>query len=123
MFVDPDAGASETGPLVAAVEGALRLGLAGATDAPPVVAVVDPDTVPAARVARPTAFQLTVPGNAVLFGFFIALTCALGFAEERRSGTWRPRTSSALIRGATVSASSWRVTGANWWTSLASRAC
>src|SRR5262249_38684387 len=36
-----------------------------------------------------TAFQLTVPGNAVLFGFFIALTCALGFAEERRSGTWR----------------------------------
>ena len=34
-------------------------------------------------------FQLTVPGNAVLFGFFIALTCALSFAEERRTGTWR----------------------------------
>jgi ABC-2 type transport system permease protein len=30
-----------------------------------------------------------VPGNAVLFGFFIALTCALSFAEERRTGTWR----------------------------------
>ena len=89
VFVDPAAGAEHNGPLIGAVEGALRLGLAGATDAPPVVAVVDPDTVPAARVARPTAFQLTVPGNAVLFGFFIALTCALGFAEERRSGTWR----------------------------------
>jgi linearmycin/streptolysin S transport system permease protein len=36
-----------------------------------------------------SAFQLTVPGNAVLFGFFIALTCALSFAEERRSGTGR----------------------------------
>ncbi len=91
VFVDPAAGAQDTGPLIAAVEGALRLGLAGgvAKDAPPVVAVVDPDTVPGARVARPSAFQLTVPGNAVLFGFFIALTCALGFAEERRSGTWR----------------------------------
>ena len=36
-----------------------------------------------------TAFQITVPGNAVLFGFFIAVTCALSFSEERRSGTWR----------------------------------
>jgi ABC-2 type transport system permease protein len=36
-----------------------------------------------------SSFQLVVPGNAVLFGFFIALTCALSFAEERRSGTWR----------------------------------
>jgi ABC-2 type transport system permease protein len=91
VFVEPRARAEESGPLVAAVEGALRLGLAGggAAEAPPVVAVVDPDTVPGAHVARPTAFQLTVPGNAVLFGFFIALTCALGFAEERRSGTWR----------------------------------
>ncbi|HVV85275.1 MAG TPA: ABC transporter permease [Kofleriaceae bacterium] len=91
VFVDPAAGADETGPLVAAVEGALRLGLAGgaAKDAPPVVTVVDPDTIPGAHVAKPSAFQLTVPGNAVLFGFFIALTCALGFAEERRSGTWR----------------------------------
>ena len=25
----------------------------------------------------------------MLFGFFIALTCALSFAEERRTGTWR----------------------------------
>lgn len=36
-----------------------------------------------------TSFQITVPGNAVLFGFFIALTVATAFASERRTGTWR----------------------------------
>jgi ABC-type multidrug transport system permease subunit len=44
-------------------------------------------------VARPlsgiTAFQVSVPGNAVLFGFFIAVTVAMAFAVERRNGTWR----------------------------------
>ncbi len=34
-------------------------------------------------------FQVSVPGNAVLFGFFLALTVALSFVEERRTGTWR----------------------------------
>ena len=36
-----------------------------------------------------SAFQITVPGNAVLFGFYIALTVAMSFAGERRTGTWR----------------------------------
>lgn len=36
-----------------------------------------------------TGFQITVPGNAVLFGFFLALTVGLSFSEERRLGTWR----------------------------------
>ncbi|MBC7974841.1 MAG: ABC transporter permease, partial [Myxococcales bacterium] len=36
-----------------------------------------------------SAFQITVPGNAVLFGFFIALTTAVSFVTERRTGTWR----------------------------------
>ena len=30
-----------------------------------------------------------MPGNAVLFGFFLALTVGLAFLEERRAGTWR----------------------------------
>lgn len=34
-------------------------------------------------------FQISVPGNAVLFGFFLALTMALSFTEERKSGTFR----------------------------------
>lgn len=36
-----------------------------------------------------SGFQITVPGNAVLFGFFLALTVGLSFSEERRLGTWR----------------------------------
>jgi ABC-2 type transport system permease protein len=43
----------------------------------------------AAPTAEVTGFQVTVPGNAVLFGFFLALQVALSFVEERRSGTWR----------------------------------
>jgi len=44
-------------------------------------------------IAKPldeiTGFQVTVPGNAVLFGFFIALTVAMSYASERTTGTWR----------------------------------
>ena len=40
-------------------------------------------------LANISAFQVTVPGNAVLFGFFIALTCAMAFVNERKIGTWR----------------------------------
>jgi ABC-2 type transport system permease protein len=44
-------------------------------------------------VAKPmpqiSSFQVSVPGNAVLFGFFLALGTAMAFAGERRSGTWR----------------------------------
>jgi len=44
-------------------------------------------------IAKPLAgissFQVTVPGNAVLFGFFIALTVAMAFTGERKTGTWR----------------------------------
>lgn len=36
-----------------------------------------------------SSLQIAVPGNAVLFGFFIALTTAMAFAGERRGGTWR----------------------------------
>ena len=44
-------------------------------------------------IAKPihdvSGFQVTVPGNAVLFGFFIAMTVAISFANERTTGTWR----------------------------------
>lgn len=44
-------------------------------------------------VSQPTerlsSFQISVPGNAVLFGFFLALTVAMSFASERRTGTWQ----------------------------------
>lgn len=38
--------------------------------------------------AEITGFQLAVPGNAVLFCFFLSLTVAMAFAGERRTGTW-----------------------------------
>ena len=41
------------------------------------------------ELAGVTGFQLTVPGNAVLFGFFLALTVGMAFLEERKWGTWR----------------------------------
>jgi len=64
---------------------------------------VDPDTLPPTPrffqaesppgLRRPFAnldsFQVSVPGNAVLFVFFNALMVALSFHEERKSGTWK----------------------------------
>lgn len=35
------------------------------------------------------SFQVSVPGNAVLFCFFLGLAVAMGFYEERKNGTWR----------------------------------
>ena len=36
-----------------------------------------------------SAFQVTVPGNAVLFAFFIAMAVAITFAHERHTGVWK----------------------------------
>jgi len=35
-----------------------------------------------------SGFQLSVPGNVVLFAFFLAVTIGISFIEERRRGTW-----------------------------------
>lgn len=52
---------------------------------------IEARTPPGIAEALPlvSGFQLTVPGNAVMFGFFMALTVAMSFAHDRRSGTWR----------------------------------
>lgn len=42
-----------------------------------------------ARVAAIDSFQITVPGNAVLFAFFLAMNVGLSFVEERKSGCWK----------------------------------
>jgi len=90
LLVDPGEPPPTAGPLRGAAIGALTRGFVGRE--PP--QVVDVHVADSHGSGNPldelsSAFQLTVPGNAVLFGFFIALTCALSFAEERRSGTWR----------------------------------
>jgi len=76
------------GPLQGALTGIVTAALSGGA-APP--HVLDARTPPGikAPLSGLSSFQVTVPGNAVLFGFFISLTCAMSFAEERRTGTWR----------------------------------
>ena len=78
------------GPVQGAIGGAITRALAPVdVDALPAVY----DAVAPPGLARPieniSSFQITVPGNAVLFGFFIALTTAMSFVGERRTGTWR----------------------------------
>ena len=53
--------------------------------------LVEPKTPPgiANPLAGVTAFQVTVPGNAVLFGFFISMAVAITFAHERHTGVWK----------------------------------
>jgi ABC-2 type transport system permease protein len=89
----------------APIEGALRaiVTAALAPPAPPAPPLIEVRAPPG--LARPldaiTSFQVTVPGNAVLFGFYIALTVAMAFAGERRAGTWR-RLLAAPVRRSTA---------------------
>lgn len=89
IVVDADAPEQVRGP----VQGALTSIVAKAL-APEVMAALPPIRVtsPPGKprpLATISSMQVAVPGNAVLFGFFIALTTAMAFAGERRTGTWR----------------------------------
>ncbi|HTJ41907.1 MAG TPA: ABC transporter permease [Kofleriaceae bacterium] len=88
LVIDKNGPQQKTQPLIGSISAIATRAFVGGPPPPKVVDIVDP-TDPAHAQEQASPFQLTVPGNAVLFGFFIALTCALGFAEERRSGTWR----------------------------------
>jgi ABC-2 type transport system permease protein len=70
--------------LSAVVTGALRPAPAGPptviSRAPPGLARPAPDASP---------FQIAVPANAVLFGFFLSLTVAMSLTADRRTGAWR----------------------------------
>jgi ABC-2 type transport system permease protein len=87
LAIDLGAPAQVRGPVQGALDGVVMRALG----------VVDPDERVEAKtppgIAKPlantSAFQVTVPGNAVLFGFFIALTVAMAFLNERKTGTWR----------------------------------
>jgi ABC-2 type transport system permease protein len=80
--------------LRAPIQGALSAIIARALFGPPpggdrpVVEVVSPEGT-RAPLEVTSGFQVSVPGNAVLFGFFIALTVAISFVEEKKTGTWR----------------------------------
>lgn len=77
-------------PIQGALTGAVMQSMAPVdfSKLPPIVEAKTPPGI-AKPLANISAFQVTVPGNAVLFGFFIALTCAMAFVNERKTGTWR----------------------------------
>jgi ABC-2 type transport system permease protein len=90
IVIDLSAPAQVRAPLQGAMVGVVM----GALMPPPPTSIGPPFEVRSPPgIAKPldniSAFQVTVPGNAVLFGFFIALTVAMAFSGERRSGTWR----------------------------------
>lgn len=75
------------GPLQGALEGLVWRAVVPPDVALPQVRVTE---LPARLDPAPvSSFQISVPGNAVLFGFFLSLSVALSFAQERRTGTWR----------------------------------
>ena len=76
------------GPIQGALTAAVMRALAPPIPMPTLVVAKSPPGI-AKPLDNVSAFQLTVPGNAVLFGFFLAMTVAMTFASERRTGTWR----------------------------------
>jgi ABC-2 type transport system permease protein len=91
IVIDLGAPVQVRGPLQGSLAGIVMRGKTPAQLAPKPEGVFEFKTPPG--IAKPlagiTAFQVTVPGNAVLFGFFIALTVAMAFVNERKTGTWR----------------------------------
>jgi ABC-2 type transport system permease protein len=88
LVIDTGASPQTTGPLIGSISALVGRAYEGRGPSP-VVLVPTPADATRASIENASSFQITVPGNAVLFGFFIALTCALSFSEERRTGTWR----------------------------------
>jgi linearmycin/streptolysin S transport system permease protein len=78
------------GPLQGALTGAVMRALAPIPldKLPPAIEAKTPPGI-AKPLDNISGFQVAVPGNGVLFGFFIAMTVAMSFASERHSGTWR----------------------------------
>lgn len=56
-------------------------------------------------VAQASAFQIAVPANAVLFGFFLALTVATSLGSDRRTGAWRRLLAAPVSRSRALIAS------------------
>ncbi|MFT3692876.1 MAG: ABC transporter permease [Kofleriaceae bacterium] len=90
LSIDEGMAIQVRGPLEGALTGLVSRALSPipATNLPP---LVKPRTPPG--LAHPleniSGFQITVPGNAVLFAFFIAMAVAITFAHERHTGVWK----------------------------------
>jgi ABC-2 type transport system permease protein len=97
LSIDLGAPLQVRAPLQGALTGVVMRAVApDVVQAPPLQAVTPPG------LAKPlddvSGFQITVPGNAVLFGFFIAMAVAISFSSERHTGTWRRLLASPVPR-------------------------
>lgn len=86
LALDLEKGPQERGPVQGALTGIVERVVNGPPPAPAVVVTSAGPRVPGDDIS---GFQVTVPANSVLFGFFIVITVALSFAGEKRTGTWR----------------------------------
>jgi ABC-2 type transport system permease protein len=86
LVIDEAASPQLKGPIEGALYGTLARALLPGDD----VRLFESRTPPQLRpaVERQGGFQVAIPGNAILFIFFLSLTVALSFVEERKSGTW-----------------------------------
>lgn len=87
LCMDPSMPLQVRAPIEGALTGIVQAVVAGPH--PPAVTVTSPPGIEAPVRQKISSFQVTVPGNAVLFGFYIALTVAMSFAGERKTGAWR----------------------------------
>ncbi len=87
LVIDLDSDIQVRGPIQGALTGIVTRALAIAPPPAPVVEARSPKGQ--TKPDEVSGFQITVPANAVLFGFFIVITVALSFASEKRTGTWR----------------------------------
>jgi len=90
LVIDEGAPLPFRAPLQGAITGIVArvvFGVPPGGDHALVVPRTPPGIAPPLEVSN--GFQVSVPGNSVLFGFFLALTVALSFTEEKKTGTWR----------------------------------
>ena len=87
LVIDLDAPVQVRGPVQGALTAIVEHALASGPPPAPIVVARSP--VGQAPPDDVSGFQITVPANSVLFGFFIVITVALSFASEKRTGTWR----------------------------------
>lgn len=94
MLIDADAPPQERAAVEGAVQGIVTGLLLGRSSA----MLFEIEPAQEGRTELASGFQISVPGNAVLFGFFLALTVALSFLEDRRTGVFRRLMSSPVRR-------------------------
>ena len=90
LSIDQGASLQFVGPMEGALTGIVMRALSPVAprNLPPFVEPVTPPGI-ANPLANVSAFQVSVPGNAVLFAFFISMAVAITFAHERHTGVWK----------------------------------